>query len=96
MLSRHVLGLRPRFDRGENHFDCRVRAGALKRAAGKVALRNGQTVEVKWTRGRGDVLKYEISAPCPIWLKFADDAPPIELHGRKVFKLEAATGRIRH
>ena len=96
MLSRHVLGLRPRFDRGENHFDCRVRAGALKRAAGKVALRNGQTVEVKWTRGRGDVLNYEISAPCPIWLKFADDAPPIELHGRKVFKLEAATGRIRH
>jgi hypothetical protein len=95
MLSQQVLGLRPRNDRGENHFDFRIRHGGLAKASGEVALRNGQTARVSWNRDGNGVIDCEIDAPCSIWLKFNAESAPVEIHGREKFRLDAGTGLPR-
>ena len=64
-LSRYVLGLMPRFDRGVNSFDLRFYPGSLPGAEGKVPLPSGKAVDVKWKRS-GDGFVYEISSPEPV------------------------------
>jgi hypothetical protein len=90
MLSRHVLGLHPRFDLGPNHFAVSVNAGSLPHAAGKVALRDGRVVEVNWKRDRRGRLNYAINSASPVWLHFEAAATPVEVQGKRSFQLAPA------
>jgi hypothetical protein len=48
-MSRHLLGLWPRFDRGPGEVDLRLTPGSLPRASGTVALPGGEA-SVEWER----------------------------------------------
>ena len=87
VLSRFVLGLHPRFDLGTNHFQLRVTPGSLKRAAGKVACRDGGVVEVQWRRTAGAQLAYQVQSSSPVWLHLEDAPAPIEVRGRQVLRI---------
>lgn len=84
VLSRYVLGFHPRFDRGVNHFDLRVTPGGLKQASGKVALRDGQAVSIRWTRNDGNQLQYEVQTPVPVWLHLPETATPVRVEGSQM------------
>jgi hypothetical protein len=91
MLSRHVLGLHPRFDLGSNHFELNVNGGSLQHAAGKVALRDGSVVSVSWKRDRRGHLKYEISSDSAVVLHLEGEAAPIEVRGKRTLQLAPST-----
>lgn len=77
-LSRYVLGLYPRFDLGERHFDFRVLAGSLKNVEGKLPLPNeGGVIQVRWSRDDCG-LHYELRTPRPIVLHTPDRIVNVE------------------
>ncbi len=67
-LSRFVLGLRSRFDLGENTFDVKVSAGSLTHASGDVPLPTGGVIHVKWTKS-GKGVRFEVRTDRPIHLR---------------------------
>ena len=70
-LSRYVLGLHPRNDIGENHFELKLFTGDLKNASGEVpiALSNGKTIKVEWKKVN-DKIEYKLKTPEEIYLHF--------------------------
>lgn len=63
-LSRYVLGLHPRFDRGVNHFDFHLESGGLTWAEGVVPLPEGEA-EVAW-KEEGGAIAYALRSSAPI------------------------------
>lgn len=90
VMSRHVLGLHPRFDLGTNHFLLRVSPGSLKRAAGTVACRDGGVVQVQWRRTTRGRLAYEVRSSRPIWLHLDGAPSPLEVSGHQTLNLSKA------
>jgi hypothetical protein len=70
-LSRYLLGLHPRFDLGEAHFDFILEPGSLSHASGKLPHPQGGWLDVSWQRHDKDLL-YHISTPAPLHLRFPD------------------------
>lgn len=71
LLSRHILGLHPRFDIDGGTFDFHPMPGGLLRATGRVPLGGTwEFVEVEWQR-EGDRIVACVRAPRPITLRLA-------------------------
>jgi hypothetical protein len=69
LLSKHVLGLSPKFGEGRNHFTLNLIPGNLERASGKVPLINSSgTVEIAWQRTENDHITFVITSPDVIWV----------------------------
>ena len=68
-LSRYALGLHPRFDLGENHYQFDLRPGSLQQASGRLPVcgKGGKTVDVEWRRS-GDRIRVKIITDHPIYL----------------------------
>jgi alpha-L-rhamnosidase len=60
-LSRYILGIKPRADLGQNHFDFHPFPGSLKSASGKIPTPAG-SLHVTWTREK-DGIHYELKSP---------------------------------
>lgn len=77
-LSRYVLGLQPRFDLGDGHFDFKLIPGSLGMASGMIPLPEGRgVVQVSWQRN-GDGIAYSIEAPCIVTLHVGDRAVHVD------------------
>jgi len=73
-LSRYVLGLQPRFNRGPGHFEIKLIPGSLASAKGSLPLDGeGKVVRIEW-KLTGDEIIMQIEADAPITL--ADAATP--------------------
>ena len=71
-LSRYGLGLHPRYDLGEGHYDFLLLAGSLPAASGRVPLPGTtESIEVSWQK-IGANIRYEVKTPIPITLYFHD------------------------
>lgn len=66
-LTRYILGIRPRLDLGEGHFELRLRSGTLTQARGRVPNPAGGWIEIDWSR-QEKTLDYRIKADNPICL----------------------------
>lgn len=68
-LSRYALGLHPRFDLGENHYQFDLRPGSLQQASGRLPVcgKGGKTVDVEWRRS-GDRIRVKIITDHPVYL----------------------------
>jgi hypothetical protein len=84
-LSRYVLGLHPRYDRGADHFDLALRPGRLKRSRGRVPMKDG-CIEIDWERA-GSQLKYRMTPPREIHVRFGGKI--IEVNGRTEWSIPA-------
>ncbi|MFI5358254.1 MAG: family 78 glycoside hydrolase catalytic domain [Opitutales bacterium] len=70
-LSRNLLGLRPRFDRGDMHFDLALHTGSLPQAAGAVPLTGrSEVIKVSWAKDSAG-LHYRLETPRPLTLRLA-------------------------
>ncbi len=91
-LSRYALGLRPRFDLGENHFDLTLDPGSLKRCKGTLPVCNtGKRIEIEWQRTTKGI-EFKTSSPVPIQIhlgKFAKAGEPgvARVDGERTFIL---------
>lgn len=73
-MSRYLLGLQPRFDRGARHYAAVLQPGSLPRASGTLPIPGGGAIRVSWTRrGDGRIL-WKIVTPQRLWLDFGDGA----------------------
>jgi hypothetical protein len=67
-LSEYVLGVRPRFDLGKNHFEVDPMPGDLNKVTGKIPLMEGGFAEVGWERGITGLV-FKLSSPQVVKLK---------------------------
>ena len=68
ILSRYVLGLNPRFDLGNDHYEMRFEPGGLDRASGTIPVPySDNTVSVSW-RKTNEGIDYELKTSSPIVL----------------------------
>lgn len=67
-LSRYLLGLRPRFDLGEMHYDLSLHTGSLLQAQGTlpIAGRN-EVISLSWSKDAAG-LHYTLRTPIPLTL----------------------------
>ena len=70
-LSRYGLGLHPRFDLGEAHYDFRLEPGSLPRAVGRLPHPRGGWIDVSWQREQAGI-RCRVSTPAPLQLRFPD------------------------
>ncbi|MEZ5413890.1 MAG: hypothetical protein R3F03_06195 [Opitutaceae bacterium] len=67
-LSRWLLGLQPRFDRGAMHYDFDLHTGSLRQASGSVPIAGcDDAIQVSWTKSNGQ-LHYTLQTPIPLTL----------------------------
>jgi alpha-L-rhamnosidase len=72
ILSRYVLGLHPRFDRGNDHYDLHLEPGGLEQASGIIPVPySGKTVSVSWKKDSGGI-EYSLTASSPVVLHLSD------------------------
>lgn len=87
ILSRFFLGLHPRYDLGEGHFDFHLCRGDLTRASGILPLPGGETVRVSWQR-EGDHLQWSLVAARPLTLHHLPGRePPVRLAAGERFAI---------
>jgi hypothetical protein len=67
-MSRYLLGLCPRFDRGTGHYELELKPGSMRAASGVVPV-NGtdDRIRIAWRR-KGRSIRYTIDATRPVWL----------------------------
>ncbi len=79
ILSRYVLGLHPRFDVGNDHYELRLETGGLENASGILPVPySDKTVAVSW-RKTGEGIEYKLKASAPIVLHLPGVKPPIQV-----------------
>ncbi|MCB1104881.1 MAG: hypothetical protein H7A44_09265 [Opitutaceae bacterium] len=67
-LSRWLLGLQPRFDRGAMHYDFELHTGSLPQASGAVPIAGrADAISISWTKSGGR-LHYTLQTPIPLTL----------------------------
>lgn len=84
-MSQYWLGLSPRLDVGARHFELALHVGnELPACSGKVPSRDGDAVEVSWTRVAGGV-KYSLALSSPTYILGWPTAPKswVELTGKQ-------------
>jgi alpha-L-rhamnosidase len=68
-----LLGLRPRFSAGPDHFELTLAAGTLPGASGRVPFPNGVgAVAAEWA-AKGETVEYKIQSPRPIGVAVGTD-----------------------
>lgn len=68
-LSRHLLGLRPRFDRGALHYDLKLATGSLPAASGSLPVPGrDEVITVSWQKDAAG-LHYRLQTPVPLTLR---------------------------
>lgn len=72
-MSRYLLGLHPRLDRGAADFDLRIEPGSLERASGTLPHPGGGWIRIEWERDI-EALRYQVEADQPFTLKLPDGA----------------------
>lgn len=71
-LSRWLLGLQPRFDRGAMHYDFELCTGSLPSASGTVPIAGrDEVIKISW-RKQSDHLHYTVESPIPLTLHLSD------------------------
>ncbi|WP_442484550.1 alpha-L-rhamnosidase-related protein [Aeoliella sp. SH292] len=76
-LSRYVLGVTPRFDLGERHYEYSLVPCSLQRASGTVPLPDGSGVlQIEWETREGK-RSYRLKTPVPITLHLPPSATSI-------------------
>ncbi|RKX46832.1 MAG: hypothetical protein DRP64_02645, partial [Verrucomicrobia bacterium] len=79
ILSRHVLGLHPRFDLGENHYLLQLETGGLDSAEGVVPIPySDDSVAVSWRR-TDEGIRYRLETTTPIWLHLPGADQPVRV-----------------
>jgi hypothetical protein len=67
-LSRWLLGLQPRFDRGPMHYDFDLHTGSLSQVSGSVPIADrNDAITVSWEKSGGE-LHYTLQTPAPLTL----------------------------
>ena len=70
-LSRYLLGLRPRRDLGELHFELALATGSLAEVTGRVPIAGcEETITVRWAKDASGV-RYTLETPVPLVLHLA-------------------------
>jgi hypothetical protein len=92
-LSRYLLGLTPRFDLGEFHYDLVLHTGLLEKAGGTLPIAGrSEVVRVAWTKD-DDGLHYHATAPFPVTLHLSPHLGGSTVHAcrdyQAVFPLDA-------
>jgi hypothetical protein len=64
-LTRYVLGLWPRYDLGQDHYELHFEPGSLERARGRLPLAAGTGIDIAW-EGSGDAVRYRVTPDTPI------------------------------
>ncbi len=85
-LSRYVLGLQPRFDRGPGEYDLRIEPGFLKHAEGVVPTPSGRGIRVEWQR-TGTHIALTLESKTPIKVRTRDGE--LTVTGKVVTTVEA-------
>jgi len=95
-LSRYVLGLHPRFDKGQNHYEFHFIPGELTAASGTVPVPHSDAkIEIEWTRSPTEI-EYIVESIEPILIYpvtplSAGPTSPVEVKGRRKFLLPNVT-----
>ena len=70
-LSRYLLGLTPRFDRGALHYDLSLATGSLPAAQGTCPIPGrDEVIKISWMKS-GDSIHYTLQAPIPLTLRLS-------------------------
>ncbi|MBP9912365.1 MAG: hypothetical protein KBF26_03045 [Opitutaceae bacterium] len=71
-LSRYLLGLRPRFDRGAMHFDLALATGSLPNTSGTLPIPGrDEVITVAWTKGAAG-LHYTLRTSIPLTIHLSE------------------------
>ena len=87
-LTRYGLGLHARYDRGQRHFELNLRPGALKHAAGRLPLPDGD-IDIEWSRNAKGI-DYVLQTPATLWLHPHNAPQCVPVTGRWHIHLPAA------
>ena len=71
-LTRHVLGLTPRFDLGANCFEWTLNPGSLTHASGRIPIpgrADGRTIGVEWNAAPDGTVAFTIDPPVSVTLR---------------------------
>jgi hypothetical protein len=90
-LSRYGLGLHPRFDLGEAHYDFRLEPGSLPRAVGRLPHPRGGWIDVSWQREQTGI-RCRVSTPAPLQLRFPD-GKSLAVKNKEDFLVNPGQGR---
>lgn len=85
-MTRHLLGIRTRWDRGAGEVDLDLNPGSLSRASGTIALPGGR-VAVAWQR-RGDTIVWRATPTIPLALAHAGERREIAANASLELTLE--------
>lgn len=85
-LSRFVLGLHPRFDRGRGHYVFEFYPGSLEWAQGSLPL-GGARITAEWRR-EGDRIEYHLQTPEPIWVQWASGTKEMLIEAGATLRLD--------
>jgi alpha-L-rhamnosidase len=72
ILSRYVLGLHPRFDLGNDHYDLRLETGGLESASGTIPVPGSDKfITASWQK-TGAGIEYSLTASTPVVLHLSN------------------------
>lgn len=92
IMSRYLLGLHARGDRGGFHMTLRLSPGALPRAKGRMCCPNGGVARIAWERTSVSEINWTIDPDRPLYLDLGHGTH-IRVGEKTTFKLrEAAQG----
>ncbi len=79
ILSRYALGLHPRFDLGNDHYDLRLEPGGLDHASGTIPVPcSSKRVAVSWRKTDAGI-QYELTCSDPIVLHLPGEPDPVPI-----------------
>lgn len=70
-MSRYLLGLHTRLDRGPGQFDFHLEPGSLRQVSGRIPHPEGGWIRIAWERD-GDGMQYRVKTEQPLSLKLPD------------------------
>lgn len=77
-LSRYGLGLHPRFDLGEGHYELKLHPGSLNSVRGKLPAKGQeQPIAIEWQRTEGRI-DYKVSSTQPITIHHLGQSHTVE------------------
>ena len=86
-LTKYVLGIEPRYSRGDHHFDLTLNPGSLKRASGVVPFPNREGgVTVDWKREERNTIALSLRSAVPVVVHLAT-AESVRIEGQGTVRL---------
>jgi len=87
-MTRYMLGLRPRFDLGDKHYELNLKPGSLTNASGKLPIPGGGVIQINWKK-MGNQVSYTIVTAVPITIHVANKDKPVKVIGKASLTLTA-------